>query len=111
MERAAPTFAALAYDKDKLIAALQFVDYLYSEDGQIVSTFGPMAKNANGEGGFWYNEVQANPVETQNEDGTVSKNYFTYKEIDPSALTSHLDTGVSIGEKLKPSGIVSPFAS
>ena len=72
---------ALAYDKDKLIAALQFVDYLYSEDGQIVSTFGPMAKNANGEGGFWYNEVQANPVETQNEDGTVSKNYFTYKGV------------------------------
>ncbi len=41
----------------KLKAALQFVDYLYSEDGQIVSTFGPMATNANGAGGFWYNET------------------------------------------------------
>ena len=25
--------------------------------------------------------MQANPVETQNEDGTVSKNYFTYKGV------------------------------
>lgn len=47
--------------EDKLIAALQFVDYLYSEDGQIVSTYGPMAtKGTDGKytGGFWEgNEV------------------------------------------------------
>lgn len=42
---------------EKLKAALQFVDYLYSEDGQIVSTYGPMATNAQGAGGFWYNQA------------------------------------------------------
>lgn len=40
---------------EKRKAALQFVDYLYSSDGQIVSTYGPMA-DAQGNGGFWYNE-------------------------------------------------------
>ncbi|MDE6586062.1 MAG: hypothetical protein K2K80_05230, partial [Clostridia bacterium] len=72
---------AVAKDKNKLTAALQFIDYLYSEDGQIVSTFGPMAKNANGEGGFWYDEEikDADAVETTNADGTVTRNYFTYK--------------------------------
>ncbi len=48
---------ALKEDANKLKAALQFVDYLYSEDGQIVSTYGPMATNAQGTGGFWYNEA------------------------------------------------------
>lgn len=55
----------------KLKAALQLVDYLYSEDGQIVSTYGPMAQ-ANGDGGFWYN-TEATPEQV-----TAGK-YFTYK--------------------------------
>ncbi len=74
----------LAYNENKLKAALQFVDYLYSEDGQIVSTFGPKAEDKNGTNGFWYDEVQANPVETTyNQDGSVNttKNYFTYKGV------------------------------
>lgn len=58
----------------KLKAALQLVDYLYSEDGQIVSTYGPMAENADGKGGFWYNEKAT--------DAQVSAgNYFTYKGV------------------------------
>lgn len=68
----------------KLKAALQFVDYLYSEDGQIVSTFGPKADNASGTNGFWYNEVQSNPVEnTYDNDGNIvtAKNYFTFKGV------------------------------
>ena len=48
---------AVASNPTKLAAVLQFIDYLYSKDGQIVSTFGPMATNADGDGGFWYNEV------------------------------------------------------
>lgn len=61
-------------NEDKLKAALQLVDYLYSEDGQIVSTFGPMATNANGAGGFWYN-TKATDAEI------TSGSYFTYKGV------------------------------
>ncbi|MDE7440011.1 MAG: hypothetical protein K2N23_05855 [Clostridia bacterium] len=74
---------AVAKDEKKLDAALQFIDYLYSEDGQIVSTFGPMAENADGKGGFWYNEVQSNP-KTKVDPKTgknVPENYFTYKGV------------------------------
>lgn len=80
----------LASNKKKLKAALQFVDYLYSEDGQIVSTYGPKADNANGTNGFWYNEVQTTPVETTyNQDGSVktTKNYFTYKGVKYAGVT------------------------
>ncbi len=68
----------LAYNKDKLIAALQFVDYLYSADGQIVSTYGPMATynetTQDYEGGFWQGKVATD------EDITANK-YFTYKGV------------------------------
>lgn len=65
---------ALANDKAKLKAALQFVDYLYSKDGQIVATYGPKATNANGAGGFWYNaEATADQV--------TAGTYFTYKGV------------------------------
>lgn len=58
-------------NKEKLKAAIQFVDYLYSEDGQIVSTYGPMA-DAQGNGGFWYNEKAT--------DAEVKANkYFSFK--------------------------------
>lgn len=39
-------------------AVLSFVDYLYSNDGQIVGSYGPMATNADHTDGFWY----GNPV-------------------------------------------------
>lgn len=65
---------ANAGNEEKLKAALQFVDYLYSEDGQIVSTYGPMASSANGTGGFWYN-AQATSAEIS------AGNYFTYKGV------------------------------
>lgn len=56
---------------EKRKAALQFVDYLYSSDGQIVSTYGPMA-DAQGNGGFWYNEKAT--------DAEVKANkYFSFK--------------------------------
>lgn len=87
-------------NEEKLKAAIQLVDYLYSEDGQIVSTYGPMA-NANGAGGFWYNE----PLANQNE--TDTSKYFTYKgvkysgtnykgKITPTVTTNLLD---SFGDK------------
>lgn len=62
---------AVASNPAKLKATLQLIDYLYSEDGQIVSTFGPMATDANGTGGFWYNEVA----------GANDTNTFTYKGV------------------------------
>lgn len=65
---------AEAGNEEKLKAALQFVDYLYSEDGQIVSTYGPMAENAEGKNGFWYN-TQATPEQV------TAGNYFTYKGV------------------------------
>ena len=65
---------SLASNPDKLKAALQFVDYLYSEDGQIVSTFGPMATNSDGNGGFWYNEEATSQQIAAGE-------YFTYKGV------------------------------
>ena len=64
----------LTKDENKLKAALQFIDYLYSEDGQIVSTYGPMATNADGDGGFWYN------AQATAEQATAGK-YFTYKGV------------------------------
>ena len=64
----------LKSDKAKLKAALQFVDYLYSSDGQIVSTFGPKAENAQGKNGFWYNE-EATAAEV------TAGAYFTYKGV------------------------------
>ena len=72
----------LKNDEAKLKAALQFVDYLYSEDGQIVSTFGPMAENATGTNGFWYGDVQTDPQTKKDENGKdVPANYFTYKGV------------------------------
>ena len=76
--------AAVANDAKKLEAALEFIDYLYSDDGQIVSTFGPQAhkevKNIDGEdeeviaGGFWYDE-EATAAEI------AAGEYFTYKGV------------------------------
>lgn len=60
-------------NEDKLKAALQFVDYLYSNDGQIISTFGPMA-DADGNGGFWYGK------EATSQEVSDGK-YFTYKGV------------------------------
>ena len=62
---------AVRKNQAKLDATLQFIDYLYSEDGRIVSTYGPMASNAAGEGGFWYNEKA----------GANDTGVFTYKGV------------------------------
>lgn len=52
--------AHLASNETKLAAALKFVDYLYSNDGQILMCFGPLATEAGDEsvsnGGFWYGQ-------------------------------------------------------
>lgn len=43
----------------KLEAALKFVDYLYSNDGQILMCFGTLAEDKEtSKGGFWYGEEQ-----------------------------------------------------
>ena len=63
----------VAKDEKKLEAVLEFIDYLYSEDGQIVSTFGPMAKADYSEG-FWYDEVAT-------AEQVAAGEYFTYKGV------------------------------
>jgi hypothetical protein len=47
---------------------------MYSTDGQILMTYGPMASDSNGTGGFWYNtEATAAQV--------AAGQYFTYKGV------------------------------
>lgn len=65
---------AVKNDPAKLKATLNLIDYLYSEDGQIVSTFGPMADNATGDNGFWFNEEATDAQ-------VAAKQYFTYKGV------------------------------
>ena len=67
---------AVEKSEAKLDAALQFIDYLYSEDGQILSTFGPMANGSGKDatGGFWYNEKATDAQVAAGE-------YFTYKGV------------------------------
>lgn len=47
--------AAVQGNPEKLKAVLAFIDYLFSEDGQIAMTYGPKADNADSDNGFWYN--------------------------------------------------------
>ncbi len=65
---------ANAGNEEKLKAAIQLVDFLYSDDGQIVSTFGPMAFDAEGAGGFWYNDIATSA-------DVAAGEYFTYKGV------------------------------
>lgn len=44
----------------KLAAILAFIDYFFSNDGQILMTYGPKADDAQGTNGFWYAEKQTN---------------------------------------------------
>lgn len=49
-------YAAVKDDPNKLSAVLKFIDYFFSNDGQILMTFGPQSTNGNGTdaNGFWY---------------------------------------------------------
>lgn len=47
-------YASVKNDSEKLAAVLAFIDYLYSNDGQIVATFGPKATSNTSKDGFWY---------------------------------------------------------
>ena len=64
-------------DPNVLSAVITFIDYLYSNDGQIVASYGPMSTNGNGEdaNGFWYGE---DGVEVLDAQGNV-KSEFTGK--------------------------------
>lgn len=74
---------AVPYDavKDspqKLAAVLEFIDYMFSPDGQIELTYGPMADNKEGANGFWWNpEVPAGT--TVAADGSVEVGGHKYK--------------------------------
>lgn len=63
----------VANDTAKLDKVLELLDFMYSPDGQILMTYGPMA-DKDGNGGFWYNEKAT--------DDQISKNqYFEYKGV------------------------------
>lgn len=106
---------AVKNNQAKLDAALQFIDYLYSEDGQIVSTYGPMAENAEGKGGFWYNTPAS-------DEQVNAGNYFRYKGVRYSGSDYKGNTTPTITENLyksfkgesvngwKPAGTVSGAA-
>jgi len=83
---------AEAGNEEKLKAALQFVDYLYSQDGQIVSTFGPKATSADSTDGFWYN-TEATEAEV------TAENYFTFKGVKYSGTDYKGKTTPTITEK------------
>ena len=85
--------AAVENDETKLAAVLQFIDYLYSEDGQLVSTFGPMATNKEGDGGFWYNEPATDKE-------VKAGNYFRYKGVRYSGSDYKGKTTPTITENL-----------
>lgn len=64
--------------KEKLTAILAFIDYIFSDDGQIMMSYGKPASDANGTGGFWYNpEVPAGTSIAA--DGSVTVGGKTYK--------------------------------
>lgn len=66
-------------DSQKLAAVLAFVDYIFSEDGQIDFTFGPQATTQAGAGGFWYNpEYDAATHKAEDGWGTFKYNGKTY---------------------------------
>ncbi|MGN0814470.1 MAG: hypothetical protein ACI4MH_04475 [Candidatus Coproplasma sp.] len=57
--------AAVQGNADKLSAALAFIDYLFSNDGQLLMTYGPQSTNGNtNPNGWWYaTEVTDKKVE------------------------------------------------
>jgi putative aldouronate transport system substrate-binding protein len=47
-------YSSVVNNPNKLKAILTMIDYLYSNDGQIVSTYGPQASGADALDGYWY---------------------------------------------------------
>lgn len=48
--------ASIGEDANKLSAVLAFIDYLYSNDGQIVGSYGNQASGKTAADGFWYGD-------------------------------------------------------
>lgn len=61
----------------KLKAVLALINYMFSNDGQIMMAYGKPASDANGTGGFWYNPEVTN--ETVGADGSVTVGGTKYK--------------------------------
>lgn len=58
----------VANDANKLKAVLAFIDYLYSNDGQILSTYGPQSTTGNtNPNGFWYGDEVTSAVVGEND--------------------------------------------
>lgn len=66
--------ASVQGNPEKLAAVLAFIDYLFSNDGQLVATFGTMSTvgNTNDADGFWYGNKVGDVL---NADGTVKTEY------------------------------------
>ena len=64
---------AAVTDPNVLSAVISFVDYLFSNDGQIIGSYGPMSTNGDGAdaNGFWYGENGVSVLEN----GTVKSEF------------------------------------
>lgn len=81
--------AAVEGDPAKLAACLALIDYLYSNDGQIVMSYGTMASGKEAVDGFWYATEQTDKTAQavgETYDGTTytvnaanKKDYFVFK--------------------------------
>jgi putative aldouronate transport system substrate-binding protein len=53
-------YSSVANNPEKLKAVLTFIDYLYSNDGQVTATYGPQASGADALDGYWYGTEATN---------------------------------------------------
>ena len=105
--------ADVANNQDKLNAVLTFVDFLYSNDGQILSTYGPQSTNGNtNPNGTWYGnkvtDVAFDTVATK-----IGGQYVVNKEYQGKyfAFNNELYTGTLYKGKMTPTVTSAMYAS
>ena len=96
--------ASVADNKDKLNAVLTFIDYLYSNDGQIISTFGIQSTNGNtNPNGTWYGE-EVTGVDINSVAEKIGGQYVVKEEYEDEyfAFNGKLYTGTLYKGKMTP---------
>ena len=74
---------SVAGKPDVLSAVLTFVDYLFSNDGQIIGSYGPMSTNGNVEkaNGFWYGNEGVDVIERDAEGNALVDDATGYLKV------------------------------
>ncbi len=96
--------ASVANDENKLAAVLTFIDYLYSNDGQILSTYGIQSTNGNTDAnGTWYGNYVAS-AENNSYCEEVGGQWVVKEEYESSYFTfnNNLYTGTLYKGKMTP---------